>query len=73
MVLCISRQKSRMVRAVLGEKTLEVFPKAALKAVPYPAQLCTAACSLPIVPFFTYKVSCTWICRAGGKLKRGQR
>lgn len=73
MVLCISRQKSRMVRAVLGEKTLEVFPKAAFKAVPYPAQLCTAACSLPIVPFFTYKVSCTWICRAGGKLKRGQR
>lgn len=49
MVLRISRQKSRMVRVVLGEKTLEVFPNAAFKAVPYPAQLCTAVCSLPIV------------------------
>lgn len=65
--------KSRMVRVVLGEKTLEVFPNTALKAVPYPAQLRTAACSLPIVPFFPYKISCTWICRTGGKLRRGQR
>lgn len=65
--------KSRMVRVVLGDKSLEVFPNTALKAVPYPAQLHTAACSLPIVPFFIYKVSCTWICRPRGKLRRGQR
>lgn len=74
-VLCTSRQTFRMVRRVLGEKAFESPPNVVFTATPSPLQLHTAVCSLPILLQICLhiKVSCTWICRARGKLRRGQK